>query len=336
MMTVKELAKLAKVSPATISLVINNKKGVSDETRKRIKSLLKQYNYSLPIKSKVPLKNIRFLKYKEHGLIVDGNEGFISAIIDTIETECRNYGYNLSITTAEGAFEKALESVSQDSSDGLIILGTEINSKHYHLLDNIKIPFVVVDNIMYFEHCDCVVMNNRETVYYALKHLHDLGHREIAYFGSNVRISNFDERQDAFYHYCNQLGLTFSENNIYTVAPTLVGSYTSMQKIIEEGHDLPTAGFAENDTMAIGVIKALKENGYQIPKDISIIGFDDIPYCTMVNPPLTTMRVPKGKIGTLSVQRLCQRMQDFDCEDVKIQTGAELIVRGSTAPPHSK
>lgn len=332
-MTVKELAKLANVSPATISLVINNKKGVGDETRKRIKSLLKQYNYSLPVKSKVPLKNIRFLKYKEHGLIVDGNEGFISAIIDAIEAECRNYGYNLSITTAEGNFEKALEAVSGDTSDGLIILGTEINPKHYHLLNNISIPFIVVDNIMYYEHCDCVVMNNRETVYYALKHLHNLGHKEVAYFRSEVRISNFDEREDAFYHYCNLFNLKFSDKLTYTIAPTLVGSYASTKEIIKQCANFPTAAFADNDTMAIGVIKALREHGYHIPNDMSIIGFDDIPYSAMINPPLTTMRIPKGKIGTLSVQRLCQRMQDFDCADVKIQTGAELIVRESTAPP---
>lgn len=332
-MTIKELARIANVSPATISLVINNKKGVSEETRKRVKELLKEYNYVVPVKSNVPHKNIRFLKYKQHGYIVDGNEGFISAIIDTIETECRNCGYNLSITTAEGDFEEALETIYGDTSDGLIILGTEIDEKYYHLLDKIKIPFVVVDNMMFFEHCDSVVMNNRETVYYALKHLHDLGHKEVAYFRSSVNISNFDERQDAFFHYCNQLGLKFSDEHIYTVHPTLMGSYESMKQIIRDDCALPTAGFADNDTMAIGVIKALKEYGYQIPKDISIIGFDDIPYCTMVNPPLTTMRIARGKIGTLSVQRLCQRMQDFDDNDVKIQVGAELIVRGSTAPP---
>ncbi len=329
-MTIQEIAKLANVSPATVSIVLNNKKGVGEKTRKRVQSLLKQYNYSVPVKSKVPLKNIRFLKYKEHGLIVDGNEGFVSAIIDSIESECRNYGYNLSITTAEGNFEKALEAISSETSDGLIILGTELNPRYYSLLDAIRIPFVVVDNIMYFEHCDCVVMNNRETVYFALKHLYDLGHREVAYFHSKVRISNFDERRDAFYHFCNQLGLKFSDQYTYAVDPTLNGSYQSMLKIIDAGAVFPAAGFADNDTMAIGVIKALQERGYLIPGDISIIGFDDIPYCTMVTPALTTMRIPKGKIGTMAVQRLCTRMQDYESNDVKIQIGAELIVRSST------
>ena len=106
-----------------------------------------------------------------------------------------------------------------------------------------------------------------------------------------------------------------------------------MNNIIKNGAVFPSAGFADNDTMAIGVIKALKENGYRIPKDISIIGFDDIPFCTIVNPALTTMRVPRGRIGTMAVQRLCTRMQDRECNDVKIQIGAELVKRSSTQAP---
>ena len=331
-MTVKELAKLANVSPATISIVLNNKKGVSDETRKRVQSLLKQYNYELPVKSKVPVKNVRFLKYKDHGQIVDGNEGFVSNIIDAIELECRNYGYNLSITSTSGDFGLALETVSREPSDGLIILGTEIHPEAYHYLDNIRIPFIIVDNIMQFSQHDCVLMNNDETVYHALQHLHALGHKKIAYIKSEIRISNFDERQEAFYKYCDQLGLTCHEDFVFQVSPTLDGSYASMQQILKTSPTLPSCLFAENDTMAIGVIKALKEAGYRIPRDISIMGFDDIAYSTIINPGLTTMRIPKKTIGALAVQRLNRRIQNPKSNDVKIRIGAKLIVRGSTAP----
>ncbi|MDL2238090.1 LacI family DNA-binding transcriptional regulator [Christensenellaceae bacterium OttesenSCG-928-K19] len=335
-MTVQELAKLAKVSPATISLVLNNKKGVSDETRKRVQALIKKHNYSPPVKSRVPLKNIRFLKYKDHGMIVDGNGDFITSIMDAIETEARNFGYNMSITTADGNFEDAIATVAAESSDGIIILGTEIPPESYHLLDSIRTPFVIVDNIMQGSQHDCILMNNCETILHALSYLHGLGHREIAYARSSVRISNFDERQEAFGKYCKLLGFSCQSKHIFEVAPTLEGAYHSMQELLRQDLSLPTCLFAENDSIAIGIIKALKETGLKIPDDISIMGFDDIQYSRINNPALTTMRIPRRTIGTMAVQRLRQRMKDPRSYDVKIKVGAKLMARKSTAPPKKK
>ncbi len=335
-MTIREIARLANVSPATISLVLNNKPGVGDETRKRVQSILKEYDYKLPAKNKVPMKNIRFLKYKDHSMIVDGNAGFISAIIDAVEAECREMGYNLIITTVKGNFRQALKILKEDTSDGIILLGTEIRPKDYPLLKDVSTPMVIVDNIMAYEPYECVVMDNRETTYFALKYLADLGHKKVAYFKSAVEISNFLERSLAFYSCCEMLGLTCTRT--FSLVPTLDGAYSSMKEYLKQNDIvLPTAAFADNDTLALGAMKALQEVGYKIPDDISIIGFDDIPYCTISDPPLTTMIVPRRRIGVRAVQRLCERMQESPINgNVKMLLGSRLIERQSTCPPKEK
>ena len=331
-MTIREIARLANVSPATISLVLNNKPGVGDETRKRVQNILKEYDYKLPPKNKVPMKNIRFLKYKDHSMIVDGNAGFVSAIIDAVEAECREMGYNLIITTGKGGFRQALKILQNDTSDGIILLGTEISEADYPRLKSIQTPMVIVDNIMEYEPYECVVMNNRETTYYALQYLMELGHRQVAYFQSSVSISNFKERNASFYNCCARLSLECTRDFLLT--PTLDGAYESMKKYLEEGATFPTAAFADNDTIALGAMKALQEAGYNIPEDISIMGFDDIPYCTISDPPLTTMRVPRRRIGKLAVRRLCERMQENPMNsNVKIMVGSRLVERQSTCSP---
>ncbi|MEA4853184.1 MAG: LacI family DNA-binding transcriptional regulator [Christensenella sp.] len=331
-MTIREIARLANVSPATISLVLNNKPGVGDETRKRVQSILKEYDYKLPPKNKVPMKNIRFLKYKDHSMVVDGNAGFISAIIDAVEAECREMGYNLIITTVKGGFKQALKILQNDTSDGIILLGSEISEADYPKLKLVQKPMVVVDNILAYEPYECVVMNNKETTYCALKYLAELGHKAIAYFQSATESSNFKERSEAFYTCCERLSLTCDHRFLLT--PTLDGAYESMKKYIGDGAVFPTAAFADNDTIALGAMKALQEVGFRIPEDISIMGFDDIPYCTISDPPLTTMRIPRRRIGKLAVRRLCERMQESPINsNVKILVGSRLVERQSTCPP---
>lgn len=106
-----------------------------------------------------------------------------------------------------------------------------------------------------------------------------------------------------------------------------------MREILEHSTSFPSCIFAENDSMAIGVIKALHEKDYNIPEDLSIMGFDDIAYSKIIHPGLTTMRIPLKTIGALAVQRLNRRMQTQKSNDVKIEIGAKLVIRGSTAPP---
>lgn len=328
-MTVKELAKIAGVSPAAVSIVLNNKKGVSAETRRHILEIIDQYHYSNPKQAKVPQKNILFLKHIDHGMIVEENNGFIAAILDSIVLECRSYDYNLSVITSEGSFAETVSRLDFKQYNGVIVLGTELQNCDYPALEQIRVPFVVVDNPMRNFNCSSISINNAELVYCALKHLKELGHREIAYFHSNTSIPNFEERQEAFRRYCSELGMGFSESSLFELTPTLMGAYSSMREYLLRNFKLPTCAFADNDTIAIGAIKALKEQGIHVPQDISVIGFDDIPFCTIVTPSMSTMRVPKTVIGTEAVRRLVVMMGEDVSHSVKVQVGGEIVLRDS-------
>lgn len=333
-LTLKEIALALKVSPSTVSLVLNQKEGVSATTRSKVLAMLDENGYSLSPQRTVGENrgNIRFLKYTKHSLLVDGNEGFVSSIIDSAEREARKKGFNFIITSfGEDMIDEVFATLCEDPLDGIIMLGTELEPKHYHYLEGLKIPFVVVDNHLKFYEADSIVMNNEDIVYMAIKHLAGLGHKHIGYLHSNINTGNFSERYCAYSKALNELGLEYNTSHIYSVGVTMQNAYESMLELLQQsGVKFPSALFADNDTIALGSIKALKSNGYHIPNDISIIGFDDIPFCKMADPPLTTMKVPTEDIGKWTVRRLHYRINHPNSPVTKMQFGASLVCREST------
>lgn len=328
-MTVKELAKICGVSPSAISIVLNNKSGVSNETRTQILSAIKEYNYSVNKKTNTT-KNLCFFKYKKHGMIVEENQGFIATILDAIQEESSSKGYKLSILASENNFFKAIKNIDFSYYDGIIVLGTEIEEEQYMHLNDINIPYVVVDNPITSYPCNSISINNHEIVRNAIAHLANLEHKTIGYFHSNVNIENFSERNEAFLKYSSQYNLEFKSEYQFDLSPTLLGAYESMKKYLSFKPNLPSCAFADNDTIAIGAIKALLEFEYKVPEDISIIGFDDIPFSAISSPPLTTMKIEKALMGTLAVRQVCDMIDNSLYYDVKTRVGGKLILRSST------
>ncbi len=332
-MTLKELAKIAGVSPSTVSLVINNRKGVGDVKRKEILDLLEQYHFHIPKKLNNPDRNLLFLKYIRHGMIVEENAGFISTIMDSIEAECRNEGYNLSIVVSENCLENTLQNIDFTKFNGLFVLGTELDAASYPLLGKIPIPFIVIDNIMPNFNCNAITMSNEEMVHEALRHLSILGHKSIGYLRSAMKAQNFNERAGSFFNTAKELGLQFSPGHEFLLEPTMLHSYHDMKKYLATGLPLPGCFFADNDTIAIGAIKALKEYQYKIPQDISIIGFDNIHFSEINSPALSTMSVPKKLIGYTALKHLHLAIENKEFTYVKTKISGEIIIRGSTAEP---
>ena len=161
-MTIREIAAQAGVSPAAVSLVINNKKGVSEETRKRILSVMEESGYSPAVRKKgeKPLK-IVVLKYRVHGIAFEENQGFIASIVDRIESECRHHGYDLLMYNCEpSTAAAAIRDMMNPPPDGVILIATERPEEDLPLLDLINVPLVALDQNLYHPNADCVVMDN--------------------------------------------------------------------------------------------------------------------------------------------------------------------------------
>ena len=196
------------------------------------------------------------------------------------------------------------------------------------LLRKLKTPFVVVDNRCFFEKFHSIVMDNQAIVYEALRYLCDLGHRKIGYICSNTSIANFEERSQSFYASAKYLGFEISE--VFPVTPTLNEAYQDMHESLLSGRCVPGALFADNDTIALGAIKALQEAGYRIPDDVSIIGIDDIAFSSISSPTLTTIRISRMAIGRTAGIILSQYVAaPEDNTPTTVLTSGELIIRES-------
>ncbi len=331
-MTIRELAEKVGVSPATVSIVINGKKGVGSATRARVLEAIKENNYSyVPSSSRRgnTHKNVLLVKYAKSGFFVEENQGFISMIIDSIEGELRSKNRGITMLIIKNDIISGLKEINYEQYSGMILIGTEMIGDDYSCFDDIPIPFVVVDNAVPNIRCSSISINNYENVYLAVKHLNDSGHRKIGYLGSKSETENFRERRRSFEWNIEKFGMEIDAENDYKVVPTLVGAHSDFLSILEEKELNNAVFFAENDTIALGVIKALKEKKYKVPENVSIIGFDDIAYSSISSPALTTIHVQRKEIGKQAVRQLLQMIEEGKFLPIKTRITGELVVRDS-------
>jgi LacI family transcriptional regulator len=330
----KDIAKKLSISPSAVSFVLNNKPGVSEETRRKVLKVIEQMGYNTNIFSKSALthnRNIRFIIYKKHGLVVSDTP-FFSSLMEGIDREARSLGYNLIVTYIDENKDnlmKILHIIKGTSPDGIMLLATEMTKEDLKPFKKLNIPLLLLDSYFESENLDTVIINNIEGVYKATCYLAELGHSDIGYLHSSVWINNFDQRMVGFKKAINNKGLKLNKNFIFRLESTIDGSYKNMLKILEEKPKLPTAMFADNDIIAFGAIKAMKEFRIRIPQDVSVIGFDDMPFCEMIDPPLTTVIVYKQRMGMIALKRLVERIDEAPAETIKIEVSTTLIERKS-------
>lgn len=326
-MTIKQIAELAGVSQATVSLALNNRPGVGEKTKQCIWDIAIQHGYK---KCETEKKSLLFVKYIEDGEAVEQNGDFVARMIDAIEYTASSLNYKLVIKNIQkGEFEKEIKSIHYEDFSGVILLATELQSHMAKHIEQLSIPLVAIDNMFEDYDVNSVVMDNYGGIGTAVRYLYDLGHRRIGYIDSKARFSNFQHRSHGYYKAIESLQMDYKEEDIKYVYPSLEGAYGDMLKLLKENTDLPTAFVAANDTIAIGAVKAIKEVGLKIPNDLSIIGFDDIPYCLMLDQGLTTMRVDKERLGALAVELIDDKINKASKEIVKMLVRTKLIVRES-------
>jgi len=326
--TLKEIASLAGVSIATVSLALNNKGNIKKETRETILEIARKGGY---IKRKQDSKkNILLIKYVSSGISIEKNGDFISKIIDSIETTASENEYNINIKNILACdWHESIYQINQEEFSGVIFLSTEAEENLGEQIKSINIPVVAVDNMFETADLNAVSIDNGGGIYDAVKYVKNKGHKDIGYINSSIKFTNIIKRKEGYKSALSLLGLKYDPANTIEVMPTLDGAYEDMTKLLKKGIKLPSVYIAGNDTLAIGVIKALKENGYSVPDHISVIGFDDIPFCTMMDSPLTTMSVNKKSLGERAVRLLVQSIEGINEDTVKILIRPKLVERDS-------
>ncbi|VBB09692.1 Hypothetical protein LUCI_4990 [Lucifera butyrica] len=327
-----DIANLVGVSPATVSNALNGRKGVSEETKQKILKVAKEIGYNKDFNNNTQ-KSIRFVVYKKHGIVVSDTP-FFASLIEGIENECRNLGYELLIShvySGGHGQQEIVDIVDTEYANGLIVLATEMDPEDLIPFRNVSVPVVLLDSYFRGENFDCVLINNMDGSFKATKYLVENGHTRIGYLHSSVYINNFHYRKIGFWDALADSNLQFDPAMEFGLEPTMEGAYRDMKAILERNSvNLPTAFFADNDIIAFGAMRALKEKGLKIPQDLSIVGFDDMPFCEITSPRLTTIKVFKQDIGSAAVLRLHQKINSkSDNITQKIEVNTELILRDS-------
>lgn len=330
--TAKELAEKLNLSPAAVSIALNSRHGVSTQTRKRVLEAAEKYGYDFTriSEKKRTTGTVYFCIYKKHGAVV-GDTPFFTQVSDGIAAGCKKAEFRLKITYLyeDSELEREIEEIQFSDCVGMILLGTEMTSEDYMHFAHLPFPVILLDTSMEGVACDCVLMDNVLGAFQAVSHLIKHTRSQPGYLHSFYPISNFNERQDGFYRALRTHGMSTSGSIVHRLPPSVDGACSDMLELLRAGTPTASAYFADNDWIAIGAVKAFRQMGYRIPEDVSVVGFDDIPFCTVIEPALTTIRVPKQSMGEVAVSRLMTRLEQPGAPLVKIRLGTELIRRRS-------
>ena len=339
-MKMRDIADAAGVSLTAVSLVLNGKPGIGEEKRALVTRLLRENGYQLRAGDMSghshSHSNLCFLKYSKHSYLVNGNPGFVTQIMDAAGEECRRHGYNLLVTAFNDFSALNLPELLQSpTTGGVILLGTEIDEEDLTHFAGMQKPFVIVDNAIERLLYSSVTMNNADAVFEAVEYLYSLGHRKIGFLYNSIPSSNDNARRTAIEAALRRLSLPFSDEQICRVFPTMDGARESFGEALDSGLALPTAFLANNDSIALGAMRAMQERGIRVPEDISVIGFDGLPFSAMSDPPLTTVNVPCADIGRWAVNILHQQIRGRIRATSRVLVSTHLHVRKSTAAPHA-
>lgn len=324
---IKKISEQTGFSPATVSNALNHKRGVSPSTASEIVQAAKKLGYV----SESNITKIKFVMYKENGLIVEDTP-FFPLVIEGFEKECRESGFEMIMCYLDRRhqdYPKQLENLLLDVTAGVVLLGSEISDEEIQAFRGLKTPFLTLEYWDYNMSFNGVFINNADSARVAGEYLIKKGHKEIGYLAGDYRIEAFRSRQVGLEIALNKHGLQLEEAFIIKLRPTMEDSYREMLLYLENDPHLPTAFFADNDILALGAMKALHEKGYRIPEDISMIGFDDLSFCEISSPRLTSLRVPKQQMGQLAAQRMIAMIRNEDVMKAKIQICTDLIERDS-------
>jgi LacI family transcriptional regulator len=332
--SLRSLGKYLNLSPTTISLVLNSAPGseaIPKETRDRVTEAAARFDYR-------PSFYARSLRKRQSftiGVLVpDLNDHYAMQVLSGVEEYLVEEGYfylTASHRLKPSLIEEYPRLLLDRSVEGFIVVGTELEHK-------LPVPVVAVGSHRKIEGVTNVVLDQRRAAEMALRHLHQLGHRNIAFMRGGSHSTDADERWDCLMQVAKELKLSVPPEltvqlELRTSTPEM--GFRPTNELIDRGVEF-TAVVCYNDESAIGACRALIDHGFRVPQDVSLIGFDDIESAPYHNPSLTTIRQPLNEMGLEAARILLKRIRgQMDSTD-EVQILPQMVVRESTCAPAAK
>jgi LacI family transcriptional regulator len=333
--TIFDVAKVAGVSYSTVSRVINNKEHVSPEKRERVLRAMAELGYVANVQARTLAGGRSHIV----GLLVHGlDTSYIGEIMKGIDNELNSVNYDLMLYTTHRRKTKESAYViklTRNLVDGLLLVLPRNAEAYLETLRQRHFPHVLVDHQgLPTVDAPAVGATNWQGAYEATSYLIELGHRRIGFITGMMDTGCAQERLAGYRAALEKHGLVIDPELIREGDFLQPRGYICARELLMLAEP-PTAIFASNDISAFGVMEAVRDHGLQIPRDISIVGFDDIPQAASVHPPLTTVHQPLEQMGSIAARMLLDYIIEPDRPVERVELPTKLIVRQSCREPLS-
>lgn len=326
--TIKDVAREAKVSIATVSRVLNNSAVVTDETKQRVLEAIKKTGY----KPNALARSLKIQKTHTIGLIVpDISSTFYPEVVRGIEDIAAMYNYNIFLCNTDQKEEKEIkyiEILGEKQVDGIIFMGDTVRDSVLEIFNNFGTPIVLSGTQDREQKYPSVIIDNKRAAYDAVKYLISLGHKKIAMISGPMHDPIRGAlRIEGYSQALKESGIKNDPDLVVEGDFKTRNAYLAMLKLLEHKID---AVFAASDDMAAAAINAIFDSGLKVPDDIHVVGFDNTYISTMFRPTITTIQQPAYDIGAVSMRLLTKLLSKEPIDEMHVILPHQLIVREST------
>lgn len=334
-MDMRDLAKLAGVSSATVSRVINGSNLVRPATAERVRKVIDELKF-VPNGSATTLKHGRSGSY---GLIIpDITNPFFPEFIRCFESILVNRKQDMLLATTDlhtSRMQQTIHRMLVRQVDGVALLASEIETEPIETMIRNRVPLVTMDRRVVGPGLSDVSVHYLSGLTQAVEHLAKLKHEKIAYIGGSVGLTISEHREQAFRKAMQKAGLKVDPALIRPGNYRISGGESAMAELLQ-ARERPTAVLGANDLTAVGALRVLHRENVAVPEEMSVIGFDDIDLCDIFSPPLTTVRLPRQELAEAFVTALQAAAQDPRAAGKQYSVKTSLVVRSSSGPAKNK
>ncbi|HEY1805646.1 MAG TPA: LacI family DNA-binding transcriptional regulator [Terracidiphilus sp.] len=331
--SIKDIARLARVSHPTVSRALQNSPLVNPATAAKIRKIAEAAGY----RPSAVARGLVTRRTRTVGLVVTTvADPFASGVACGIEQAANDHGYAVFLANSNANAErerKVVQALAERRVDGIIVTSSRVGSDYLPMLAQLNVPMVLVNDQYPGEFVHSVMIANEDGSRAATEHLIELGHRRIAYVGDRSGYQTETERLEGYKQALAGAGIAFDAEHAVHGDGWPGGAAAAMEALLKTAEP-PTAVCCYNDMTAMGVMRAIRARGLRVPEDVSVTGFDDLFFAEFLEPPLTTVRQPMRRMGEMAMENLLKLMAGEDSV-AQVKVEAELIVRGSTGRVHA-
>jgi LacI family transcriptional regulator, galactose operon repressor len=329
------IAQELNISTASVSRALNDRPGVSQELRGRILEKARELNYSPNHTARGLATSQTFAAgffIREKPGLPSESDPFYTQILHGAEQVFSQTSYHLAYASLNDealANPASFRFTRERRVDGMILAGPDIPSDFILAMLQTGVPLVLVDNRLEFSGANSVSSDDEGGAYLAACHLIEIGHRNIGILSGPSEWSSSRRRVEGYYRALRDAGLPMAI--VRSDRTTIESGNQSYLQLVSKTPQM-TALCAVNDSMALGAIRAARSQGRRIPDDLSVVGFDDILWAQLNDPPLTTVHIPTRQMGVEAANRLISSMADQELAPTNVTVAVKLVKRGSTRP----